>query len=352
MTTNAAPPEPTRESDLDETKSYLEYLLSSGRSVPIRSLIGYWGYKGRGKNTIQTISGDLDRMGLRTSPPFDGGPLDAEVKIARTLQDAVTLAASERPADHLLTLSRINSAMFALRLEDEGSVRGFVTRDTSIADAVTLMMRHDFSQLPVVDSYDRPTVSGIFTWETFGQAQLRGPATKVVGDALAPTAPVDLHSDLFASVAPVTDRGYVVVTYRGELSGIVTASDLTLEFEDLALPFLAVGRCERELKRVARGLLAEPLAVTSKPLDDFTFGNLQHLFADNWGLLRWSLSKSEFIDWLDATRRLRNLIAHFDDPDEDLSAGIDAVHRLTRWLSGIQTAEVPEAETVTHKASS
>lgn len=156
-----------------------------------------------------------------------------------------------------------------------------------------------------------------------------------------PTPPVDLHSDLFASVGPVTDRGYVVVTYRGLLSGIVTSSDLALEFEELALPFLAVGRCERELKRVARSLLADAIASSGKALDEYTFGNLQHLYADNWSQLGWSLSRDEFISWLDSTRLLRNLIAHFDDPDENLLSGMEAVHRLTTWLSAIKTPEVP-----------
>lgn len=75
-------------------------------------------------------------------------------------------------------------------------------------------------------------------------------------------------------------------------------------------------------------------------LDEYTFGNLQHLYADNWSQLGWSLSRDEFISWLDSTRLLRNLIAHFDDPDENLLSGIEAVHRLTTWLSAIKTPEV------------
>jgi CBS domain-containing protein len=331
--------EPTIDTSLSDTKTYLEALKASGEPISIRRLIGYWGYESRGKNRVQTIYSDLAKMGLRTNPPFDGGHLDLEVLIERDSPEQVVLAVSEQPADHLLTLSRIDSAMYALRLRDQGAVRGFVTRETLVADALTLMMRHDFSQLPVVESHDRPAVVGIFTWESFGQSTLRGERPTTVGEVTMPTSPVDLHSDLFASVAPVTERGYVVVTYRGLLAGIVTSSDLALEFEELALPFLAVGRCERELKRVARSLLAHAIASSAKPLDEYTFGNLQHLYANNWPQLGWSLSRDEFVSWLDSTRLLRNLIAHFDDPDENLLSGIEAVHRLTTWLSAIKTPD-------------
>lgn len=328
--------EPTVESSFADTKAYLERLRDSGDTLPIRNLIGFWGQKGRGKNNIRMIGNDLARMHLRVDPPIDSGSLDTRVSVTRVANDVVAQAEADRPADHLLTLARILSATFALRLNEAGVIAGFVTKDTPIADAVTLMMRHDFSQLPVVDSLDRRIVVGVFTWEGYGQARLRGVVPQTVGDATSAVSPVDLHSDLFASVGPVTDNGFVVVTYSGMLSGIVTASDLTLELGELALPFLAVGRCERELKRVARSVFAQPLAKMKKPLDDFAFGALQDLYTHQWDLLGWSLSKDQFVAWLDTTRKLRNSIAHFDDEqDTDFKGGIDAVHRLTHWLAGI-----------------
>lgn len=153
--------EPTIDTSLRDTKAYLETLKTNNEPITIRRLIGYWGYESRGKNRVQTIYRDLAKMGLRTNPPFDGGHLDLEVLIERDSPEQVVLAVSEQPADHLLTLSRIDSAMYALRLRDQGAVRGFVTRETLVSDALTLMMRHDFSQLPVVESLDRPAVVGI-----------------------------------------------------------------------------------------------------------------------------------------------------------------------------------------------
>lgn len=138
-----------------------QHVVVRWEPITIQRLIGYWGYESRGKNRVQTIYRDLAKMGLRTNPPFDGGHLDLEVLIERDSPEQVVLAVSEQPADHLLTLSRIDSAMYALRLRDQGAVRGFVTRETLVSDALTLMMRHDFSQLPGVESLDRPAVVGI-----------------------------------------------------------------------------------------------------------------------------------------------------------------------------------------------
>ncbi len=338
--TTPVPAEPTNESSFEETKTYLEHLRSTRRTVSIRQLIGFWGYKGRGKKTIQVIARDLAEMGMRLDPPLDSGPLDARVSVSRLVRSAEERAAAEQPANHLLTLARIESASFALQLDPQDSITGFVGRQTNIADAVTIMMRHDFSQLPVVDEDDQRTVLGIFTWEGYAQARLRGENPTTVGEASVPVKTVDLHSDLFASVASVSDDGYLVVTFHGALAGIVTSADLTLEFRELALPFLSVGRCERELKRVAKSKFAPQLKAAKKNVDEFMFGSLQKLYADHWDTLGWSLARDEFIDWLDATRRLRNSIAHFDDEqDTDLYAGIDAVHRLTEWLRSVKTSD-------------
>lgn len=345
--TATAPTVPTAGSGLTETKAYLTHLLDSNETVTVRNLIGFWGYRGRGKNVVEVINDNLTQMRLTVEPPLDSVPLDFELTVARLPADVRVLAAEDQPADHLLPLSRIDSATHALQSDQSPSERGYVTRQTTVGEAVTLMMRQDFSQLPVVDSWDHRVVVGVFSWESYAQAGLRSAQPVFVGDALAPVSTVDLHSDLFASVAPVADRGYVVVTYRGMLAGIVTASDLTLEFEDLTIPFLAVGRCERELKRVASEVFAEPLAAEGKPLEEMMFWSLQDLYRRHWDRLGWSLSKDVFVAWLNATRRLRNSIAHFEDRDQDPSADVEAVHRLTRWLNGVKTAKPSEVSDAT-----
>ncbi len=333
-----APEVPTSESDFEKTRKYLEYIRVQHRYLRIRDLLGFWGVSGRGKNNVAIISEDLRKMGLQTNPPFDSGPLDGNILIERLGRDEEPQIQHDQTTQHMLLLSKIDSATFAINKNIEGYGIGWVTQDASVSEATTIMLRYDYSQLPVVDSKENQVPIGVFSWESYSKASLAGMKPSKVAGAMDPAWPVDVHSDLFASASRIATDGYVLVTFKGKLSGIVTGSDLTHEFEKLAIPFLAVMRCEQELKRVANGYL------TKEPggADELTLGQVQGLFRDHWPKLGWSLSKDEFDQWMESTRALRNSIAHFDDPDEDRSGDVESVHRLTRWLRYVSTDKVAE----------
>lgn len=331
--------EPTASSSFEETKKHLVHLMSTKEPVTIRSLLSYWGYKSRGSRVVELLNREIAQMGLTVEPPLDSGPLDTQVYLEKITPEEQVMASAEQPDDHLLTVSRIPSAGYVLRTAADDPERGYMEKRESANEALTIMARHNYSQIPVVNDRTSRTVAGVFSWESFGLAQLRGKVPREVGEALSKASIVDLHADLFSCVADIADNGHVVVTYRGRLSGLVTSSDLVLELEEMALPFLAVGRCERELKRVAEFSFVEALKNHNKQLDDMTFGNLQYLFRDNWDELGWALSRDKFFGWLNATRELRNKVAHFEDQDQEFSSQIGEVHRLTRWLSSIRKAE-------------
>lgn len=328
------PEVPTVDTNFDETKAFLEYLRDEHRSVKIRDLLGYWGKLGRGKHNVALIYDELERMGLQTNPPFDSGPLDGSIVLENISDPEVRAISGMSEQQHLLLLSRFDSASFALNEEIEGYGFGWVHQETPISEAMTVMLRHDFSQLPIVDSEETMIPVGVFSWVTIGKAKLTGSVPSKVRDAMDPIETVDLHSDLFACVNKITDEGYAIVTYRGKLAGIVTSSNLTEEFQRLAIPFLAVMRCEQEIKRVAQGYLAP-----SKNVENMMMGQLQKLFHDQWEKLNWGLSEPVFNEWMDSTRRLRNSIAHYDNPDDDRSKDVDSVHRLTAWLRSVTTLE-------------
>lgn len=333
--------EPTADSDFDETRRYLEHLRDTRTPVSIRRLIGFWGGRGRGQRIVKSIESDLKKMGLSVEPPFDSGPLDAEVYVENASMLDSGRADLESPDRHLLTVSRIAAAGHVLRESALGGIRGYVSKGDSVADILTLMARNDFSQVPVVESLpDNRTLVGAFSWESFSKALLGGSKPEIVGDATFPAVVADLHADLFSCVSDISRDGFIIVTYRGQLAGLVTVSDLIEELQELALPFLAIGRCERELKRIAKFALV-PAAPPKVQIEEMTFGNLQHYYLNNWRHLNWSFSKDEFVDWLDAIRVLRNKVAHFDDQDEDFSAQVDEVNRMTRWLSTIKDRQYP-----------
>ncbi|CAM5466790.1 CBS domain-containing protein [Leifsonia shinshuensis] len=311
---NVKPPvaEPTRDSTLRETREYLEPFRVNRTPITVRRLISFWGYSARGENVVNVVQSDLAQMGYTTVPPFDSGVLDSIVIIEKLTHD-------DEPEPHLLTLSRVPSANFAIRNPLDGPPPGFVTKTDSIDDAITTMLRHDFSQLPVVHSRDSLAIVGVFSWETYAKTLARGVKPVTVEAATEPALTVDLRSDLFASVEPISKQGFVLVTFNGTLSGIVTASDLTAQFQQLAVPFLAVGRCEQELKRVAKLCFPPPKNST---YDDLALGGIRDHYKKYWGELGWSLSRDAFDAWIDTTRQLRNRIAHFDDQDVDHSEDV------------------------------
>lgn len=346
---NKTPSIPTEDSSLPETKEYLEYLVDSEKSITIRDLIGFWGSRARGSRVVDLVNRELEEMGLRVAPPIDSGPLGTHVIVMRTEEATDDPGKIEPLDDHLLTISRIESTTYALQSShndatDEQTILSSFTRGTPIAEALTLMTRKDFSQVPIIDDVAHFHPIGAFTWESFAQSAIRGTSPEVVGEAMTPAPQADLSADLFSCIEQVSKNGFVLATHRGRLTGIVTPYDLIDELKRLTKPFLAIGRCERELRRVARGALGVQLENHKQSIEDMTFGNIQHFFKEHWTELGWRLSKNDFVGWLDDTRNLRNRIAHFESQDWDYSHEISSVDRLTQWLSSLQFDTDDESE--------
>lgn len=320
---------PNAESSLEETRRYLDQLRKTQTRISIRELIGFWGARGRGPFVLRMINDDLSQMGLEADPPLDAGGLDLAVSI-RQATDAIT---TTTPDAHLLTLAQVPAASFALANPDTPNLVGVVEPDTSLDDATTMMLRHDYSQLLVVGDVTKRDLVGVISWKLYATARLRREDPTTVEQIMQPVTGVDLHSDLFSSIGPVVKYDFVAVTYRGKLSGIVTTTDLTEQFEELAVPYLAVGRAEQELRRVARLKFTD---LDPRVIEKATLGRLQGLYRDHWDAVEWSLSQPSFDDWVNSARELRNTIAHFDETERDIQSEVRAVHQLSAWLRGVR----------------
>lgn len=342
MASKAIPQKPTEETSLPDTKAYLEYLMARRQAVTVRELISFWGSKSRGRHVLRIIEGNLAEMNLAVTPPLDSGALDDEVLIERADARDYLVALSGEPASHMLTVSRIPAASFALpRPTQAGAPDGLATSNLSVDEAITRMLKNDYSQLVVVAPDAERVPLGVFSWESYGRAWVRGERPSVVGDAVMSAHFVDLHSDLFEHLERIETSGFVIVTFRGQLAGIVTASDLAQELRTLALPFLEIGRCERELRRVAK------LKFPSRGPEYFDKGTLGDLIAEyenKWADLGWALSKETFVKWAKAVKELRNSIAHFDDEPGSLPEQLESVARLTRWLTLVDGRDAEAAE--------
>ncbi len=209
-----------------------------------------------------------------------------------------------------------------------------------VARAVTLMLQYDFSQLPVMQG--EREVKGVVTWKAIGSKQALACKCERVADCREDARIVNSNRTLFDAIPTIVEHGYVLVRQRDrKISGIVTASDLSLQFQALAEPFLLLREIELHVRRLIRGkvttgdiaLLGAP-APASPPLQDIaelTFGGYVRLFQHPqvWERLNLRIDRVVLTNLLDDVRKIRNDVMHFDpDPmtPEELGTLKTAVH--------------------------
>src|SRR5207244_10689342 len=125
---------------------------------------------------------------------------------------------------------------------------GTVNQHDDVAKAVTIMLEYDFSQLPVMQG--EREVKCVVTWKSIGLRKALSAKCERVGDCQEDPRIVDANRTLFDTIPIIVDHGYVLVRQRDRrISGIVTASDLSLQFQTLAEPFLLLREIELHIRR-------------------------------------------------------------------------------------------------------
>jgi CBS domain-containing protein len=221
-----------------------------------------------------------------------------------------------------------------------------VQPDSTITAAVTLMMANDFSQLPVISG--ERNVRGVVSWRSIGSRLALGQRPEIAREAMETHAEVSVAASLFAAIPVIVEHQYVLV--RGpdqRIVGIVTTSDLSLQFHLLAEPFLLLGEIENHLRRIISSRFgpAELLAAQDQTdgariiqtVADLTFGGYKRLLEEpgRWTRLGVQIDRAAFIGMLDKVREIRNDVMHFDPdgiPDDDL----EVLRDFARFLRTLQ----------------
>jgi predicted transcriptional regulator len=180
-----------------------------------------------------------------------------------------------------------------------------------VRDAVALMRKHGYSQVPVLENGE---VLGVFSLRSFAHGAANASLEEWTKQRTAPgDLPVDEFLEQFAfarvteemrSVFDAMDRDNGVLIGTPEcLVGILTPMDFLRYLHQVASPFVMVSEIELALRALI-GLVLSPenIAVAAKnclssaygdeekvprSLEDMTFDNYQALVAhgDNWRLL-------------------------------------------------------------------
>ena len=333
--------------------------LQAGESVEpitVRQFIKWFGAERRGNRVAWRIRRALERNELSTVPDFDGAHIDAEICFigkTTTAQTPPPLKTSQDEAQgsaavveliaEMIEGANADPAFRVGRLESANTKPLCVKPDCSLSEAATLMLRHDFSQLPVM-SNDRE-VKGIISWETiggrlaFGQRQV-----ETVRECMKPHYEVKATDSLFGVIARIVEHSYVLV--RGEdrtISGIVTTSDLSLQFQQISEPFLLLSEIENHVRLVVDGkFTADELSSVRDPSDqgrliesvaDLTLGEHIRLLENpaNWKKTGLKVDRKTFISELDQVRRVRNDVMHFD-PDGISSEDHESLRNFLHFM--------------------
>ena len=127
------------------------------------------------------------------------------------------------------------------------------------------------------------------------------------------------------------------------LTGIVTTSDLSLKYHELAAPFLLLQEIEDRLRLlIDEAFSTEEIAAAGDPRDqerrineasDLTLGEIVRLVEVdvNWKRLKLTLDRRVFVRLLHDVKGLRNEVMHFS-PDDLSPENRNKIGRLRKLL--------------------
>lgn len=260
----------------------------------------------------------------------ESAPISAECETAKPIETSEA-PSIEDPTFRIGSLPAANRKLVAVNQQDP------------LNRAITLMLQHDFSQLPVMQSARE--VKGVITWKSIGAKHALGQNCQSVGECREDARIVDSNRTLFEAISTIVESGYVLVRDQRDrrITGIVTASDLSLQFQNLAEPFLLLREIELQIRR----LLGDKLSINdfdllgtapgaknkAQTVADLTFGQYVKLFQHPqvWTKLGLKIDCATLTELLDEVRVIRNDVMHFD-PDPMTPEELGTLKRTVRFM--------------------
>ena len=312
--------------------------------LTIRELLEVFGARRRGTWVVEEIQTSLDDHGIVTMPSFENGPIDTEIVLRPDPRRDVA-GLPERGDDLDLEVPTSAPSTATARFSDLPTADAGVTAVASTAtvrEAQSVMMAKDFSQLPVLAG--ERELRGVVSWESIARARMHLSNLTLSDVMIRDAQVVNLHDEMLAHVPEIIRRGFVFVRRPDrKINGVVTTTDLSQAFQDLAGPFFLVGDVERLLRRVlAETFTVEELRSVRDPLDvkrvirsvdDMTVGEYVRMLENpaHWERLGWDVERRTFLQSLEIYRQLRNEVMHFS-PDPLEQARLSEVRNLLIWL--------------------
>jgi len=332
--------------------------------VSVRTLLSwFWGSQRRGWWVVNSIRVSLKDLQLETFPDFNSAYIDSLIEIRKVApvskKDAAKKAEedTEKLPENIADKSiddvlNIDDPTYRIsRLEAANKNLVFVKPDSELSEAITLMMTYDFSQLPVMQQAKRD-LKGVISWRSIGQKLSVGKSSLKVRELMEPNFQlINSETSLFKALPVIIEHEYVLVKNNSnEICGIVTASDLSLQFKQLTEPFLLVAEIENHIRQILIKLGKQDLEKGKDERDvervietvaDLTFGEYLRLCQNPeiWTKLILSINRKTFCDSLEKIREIRNNIMHFDPDGLELES-IEILRNFVRLLQTLRNLKV------------
>ena len=333
-------------SEIDERLRGIAEMLKD-KEVPkyeMKTVLSWLGNKRKGRNVNARLIEALNRYSLTIGNDIPSVGLydTVEFKVAdKPIQETIS--------DSILRIDSLPTAAFS-KEQELVLVR---TEDKSV-DAISKMIQHDFSQLPVLDSHGN--LNGIISWKSIGERVSQGVTidsdTRVESLYEQSFTTLCLTDELLSSLNVIIENEVVIVVRKyGSLRpiGIITTTDLALQYDEKARLFLQLGEVEDYLRQLCNGYIYEsdlkdayknrpkPVDVKKSSLSDFTFGDYLLLFEQkkSWAKLDIRYNQRMLVNLLNEVRQVRNATMHFDDSRLE-SLDLSRVQTLLHVLKTLQ----------------
>lgn len=302
----------------------------------------------RGWRVIEAINKMLEEHEVFCEPDFGSAWFYGEIEIKPIPKVGSGKRNIDEEIDPTPRLSLLKAANLN-KVKDSGEGKGLVVvgRETSLKEAITLMILNDFSQLPILSG--QRDVDGIISWKSIGRALSLGKQCNTVFDCKDEVMIMNFDEPLFNAVKFVLEKDFVLVRQKDKtISGIVTVTDIGEQFIAMAEPFLIIEQIENHIRKILdQKFSIEELNLLyqsneeSKPINslaDLTFGQYVRILEEpnRFEKLKLNIDRTLIVNQLNNVRKIRNDVMHFD-PDGITEQNIELLRQTANFLNTLTT---------------
>lgn len=344
----------------EELREVAERVKNGARPrATVRTVLRWFGAERRGLRKVRDVRRALKRLKLTTTPEFEGAYIDSQVtfvssaatrngkqaQMTNGTEQSATVIESV-PAGSVAPIIPVDPTYRVGRLESANKVIIHVKPNDTVRRAATLMLNHNFSQLPVMTN--ERDVKGIVNWRTIGKRFVLGSPCDTVEEAMEPHQEISSDASLFSAIDVIVRHDCVLVRDSSrKICGIVTTHDLGAQFGSLSEPFLLLGEIENHIRSILTPLSKAELTAGVDPahnkreiedVADLTFGEYLRLLTEAkvWSKLGLKIDQKTFTHQLEEVRKIRNDVMHFD-PEGIGSEDMKALRSTVAFLRQLQS---------------